>query len=178
MSPTPSAPGPPPGPRRPPASPPGHDRGVSPIVAVILIIAIIIVLVGVIGSSFLDFGGELSSTAPQAQLEVSVDASTDTVTIEHKGGDSLSTERTRVVITIGASDSEWSATGSGDLLTAGESATFDFSGSDEGPSSGPWSSYGAEDGGSNDQIDPGDDVEVRIVDTETGNVIFRWSGQA
>lgn len=152
---------------------PNADRGVSPIVGIVLILAITLLLVAVAGSGFTSFGERASDTAPKASLSVDVNTASDTVTLEHDGGDSLSTDTTRVVITIDGSESEWSETGSGDVLTAGDTATFDFSGDpDQGPSSGPWSSYGDDDDETDNQIDSGDSVVVEIIDTDTQRIIY------
>lgn len=151
-----------------------EDRAISPVVGVVLIVAITLLLVALTGSSLTNFGQDAANTAPQASLSVSVNAAADKITISHDSGDRLAAQRTRVVVTIDGSESSWSETSASDALSVGEDATFNFSASpDEGPDSGAWSSYGGDDGGTDNQIDPGDEIVVEIIDVDTQQIVYR-----
>lgn len=153
--------------------PPTDDRGVTPLVAIVLILAVTLILVSLVGSSLTSFGEDATDAAPQASLSVSLSTSADTVTINHDGGDDLLAQDTRVVITIDGSESSWDETATQDKLAVGDSATFDFSGTtDTGPSSGPWSAYGDDDGSSDDDIATGDEVVVEIIDVPSQRIIY------
>lgn len=152
---------------------PADDRGVTPLVAIVLIIAVTLILVSLVGSSLTSFGEDATDAAPQASLSVTLSVTADDVTLAHDGGDDLLAETTRVVITIDGSESSWSETGEQDKLVVGDTATFNFSGTtDTGPSSGPWSSYDADDGSSDDEINTGDEVVVELIDTTSQRIIF------
>lgn len=151
-----------------------ENRAVSPVVGVVLILAITLLLVALTGSSLTNFGQDAANTAPQASLSVSVNAAGDTITINHDSGDRLAAERTRVVINIDGSESSWSETSASDALSVGEDATFDFSADpDTGPTSGAWNSYGQADGGADNEIDPGDEIVVEIIDVDTQQIVYK-----
>ncbi|AHB65716.1 hypothetical protein HISP_06720 [Haloarcula hispanica N601] len=67
------------------------DSAVSPVVGVILMVAITVLLAATAATFFLDFGsGSLGQSAPQAAFTFDYDAgSPDSLTIEHRSGDSI-----------------------------------------------------------------------------------------
>jgi flagellin-like protein len=68
----------------------GEERAVSPVIGVILMVAITVILAAVIGTFVLGLGDEVSQSAPQATLGVEgASESTDTITLRHEGGDTL-----------------------------------------------------------------------------------------
>ena len=76
---------------------PDDERAVSPVIGVILMVAITVILAAVIGTFVLGLGENVES-APQASFDFSYDDSTSpgTVTIEHRGGDTLSANNVEV----------------------------------------------------------------------------------
>jgi len=113
------------------------DRAVSPVIGVILMVAITVILAAVIGTFVLGLGDQLQATSPQASFGFdtsSTDDATgpDTVTITHESGDSI--EASNLVISASAAISTtsgddndntepWSEVGSGDPVSAGDTAT-------------------------------------------------------
>jgi len=75
-----------------------EDRGVSPVIGVILMVAITVILAAVIGAFVLGLGDQASSSAPQAQFGFSydTDGDTSTVTIDHSGGQDVSTDEIEI----------------------------------------------------------------------------------
>jgi len=67
------------------------DSAVSPVVGVILMVAITVLLAATAATFFLDFGsGSLGQNTPQAAFTFDYDAgSPDSLTIEHRSGDSI-----------------------------------------------------------------------------------------
>jgi flagellin-like protein len=67
------------------------DSAVSPVVGVILMVAITVLLAATAATFFLDFGsGSLGQNTPQAAFTFDYEAgSPDTLTIEHRSGDSI-----------------------------------------------------------------------------------------
>lgn len=91
-----------------------EDRAVSPVIGVILMVAITVILAAVIGAFVLGLGDDLgSSTSPQVQLSYEYDG-TDTVTVNHNGGDTI--EDFEIKGTDGTSTTE--------SLSPGESMTI------------------------------------------------------
>lgn len=76
----------------------GNDRAVSPVIGVILMVAVTVVLAAVIGTFVLDLGGLAATRPPSAAVTVTADATTNSLTIAHRGGDRLDASRTRVVL--------------------------------------------------------------------------------
>ena len=66
-----------------------EDRAVSPVIGVILMVAITVILAAVIGAVVLGLGGETQETP---QVSLSFDQDDDTVTVAHRGGDSVDEE--------------------------------------------------------------------------------------
>ena len=63
-----------------------EDRAVSPVIGVILMVAITVILAAVIGAFVLGLGGETQETP---QVSLSFDQDGETVTVAHRGGDSV-----------------------------------------------------------------------------------------
>ncbi|MUW14454.1 type IV pilin [Halorubrum sp. CBA1125] len=127
------------------------DRAVSPVIGVILMVAITVILAAVIGTFVLGLGDSLGTSQPTAQLSVSLDETADTVTIEHRGGDSIESDSLRVVVTAPADDYETSGT-IGDRLSVGDSVT---SASQTG----------------NDTVGAGEDVRVRVIHQPSESIL-------
>jgi len=90
------------------------ERAVSPVIGVILMVAITVILAAVIGAFVLDLGSGQEST-PQATLEATSDSS-DSITITHEGGDTLTADEFRVTINGATSVEDWpDSSGDGDL---------------------------------------------------------------
>ena len=107
-----------------------EDDAVSPVIGVILMVAITVILAAVIGSFVLNLGGSLNDTAPQASFGFEYDDSgTDAlVNITHQSGDTIESARLNVTSSSGSSlteDAGWSGT-----VAAGDTATYNKSGSD------------------------------------------------
>lgn len=75
------------------------DRGVSPVIGVILMVAITVILAAVIGTFVLGLGDSIGDNQPTAQLSVDLDQDAGNLTIEHDGGDSISSETLTVIVT-------------------------------------------------------------------------------
>lgn len=82
------------------------DRAVSPVIGVILMVAITVILAAVIGTFVLGLGDSLGDNQPTAQLNVDIDESANTTTIEHSGGDSIESDSLRVIISNASDSSE------------------------------------------------------------------------
>jgi len=76
------------------------DGAVSPVVGVILMVAITVLLAATAATFFLDFGsGNLGENAPQAAFSFDYDAgSPDSLTIEHRSGDSIRAESLYITV--------------------------------------------------------------------------------
>ena len=73
-------------------------RAVSPVIGVILMVAITVILAAVIAAFVFGYGAPEAS--PQASLNiVKADATTEKVTLEHRGGDSIVFSETVVIVT-------------------------------------------------------------------------------
>ena len=114
------------------------DRGVSPVIGVILMVAITVILAAVIGTFVLGLGDSIGDNQPTAQLSVDLDQDAGDLTIEHDGGDSISSETLTVIVTAGDQpekdendvfDSGFSV---GDAETAEDVISTSNSGIDEG----------------------------------------------
>mgnify|MGYP000509375061 CR=1 FL=1 len=73
------------------------SRAVSPVIGVILMVAITVILAAVIGTFVLGLGDSVES-APQASFNFDYDdtASTEEVTIRHRGGDNIDASKLEV----------------------------------------------------------------------------------
>jgi len=76
------------------------DRAVSPVIGVILMVAITVILAAVIGTFVLGLGDSLGDSQPTAQLDAEIDYSSENVTIEHNGGDSIESGELSVIVDI------------------------------------------------------------------------------
>jgi flagellin-like protein len=144
------------------------DRAVSPVIGVVLMVAITVILASVIGTFVLDMGRNAAQTAPQASLSVSVDASTDNVTIEHDGGDAVDAENTRVIIEhANGSSITFDPARSSATLTVGDAVEASVDGQAMG---GVWSSMTT--AGDGYGIESGQRIEVTIIDDQSHRQIF------
>jgi len=114
------------------------EKAVSPVIGVILMVAITVILAAVIGTFVLGLGDQVQSTTPQASFGFEASGDKTTVTVTHETGDSIDAADLSVSATdamVGTGDSNdnsepWSSVGSGDPVSAGDSATVEYDGSD------------------------------------------------
>ncbi|RLM33516.1 type IV pilin [Haloarcula sp. Atlit-120R] len=109
------------------------DSAVSPVVGVILMVAVTVLLAATAATFFLDFGsGNIGQSAPQAAFSFDYDAgSPDTLTIEHRSGDSIRAGNLYITVS-GASGANGQhdfsslsgALSAGSEITAGSRVTF------------------------------------------------------
>ena len=109
------------------------DSAVSPVVGVILMVAITVLLAATAATFFLDFGsGGLDEGAPKAAFTFEYSAgSPDSLTIEHRSGDSIQAENLYITVS-GASTANGQhdftslggAPAAGSEITAGSRVTF------------------------------------------------------
>jgi flagellin-like protein len=158
------------------------DRAVSPVIGVILMVAITVILATVIGAIVLDFGNNAGETAPSASLSVDASTSSDTVTIEHTGGDSLDSEQTRVIVEVNDTSVTLDETNSANATTlaVGTDAIIDFntkSGTGEGinwdSSTSPEEFNYYEAPAGIGALSAGDTVTITIIDTDTQRQIYK-----
>ena len=109
-------------------------------------VAITVILAAVIGTFVLGLGDQVQTTAPNAQMTSSFDASTQELTIVHEGGDGTSYDKVGInvdgTVFHHVDSTEWSGvpvdevgewfTESGDI-TAGNDATLVFAGGTHTP---------------------------------------------
>lgn len=139
-------------------------------------VAITVILAAVIGTFVLDIGQDAQNDSPQASLNVEINPASDTIDIEHMGGDELVNDRTKVLVEVPGGQTTFDATtGTGDnKLSVGETANITLnSGSPDnldfdGDNTADQSISGPADG-----FDPGDSVTVTLIDTGTGRYIFQ-----
>ena len=106
-----------------------EERAVSPVIGVILMVAITVILAAVIGAFVLGIGGETDST-PQASLSFTLDDGSDTVDVEHRGGDILDLGDITVIVDGEAQDATFEPA---DDLRSGEETTIsDFDDTPDG----------------------------------------------
>ena len=106
-----------------------REDAVSPVIGVILMVAITVILAAVIGAFV--FGMDTPEVTPVANIVItSADVSANTITVEHRGGDSLLMEDVKIVtkgggLTTGQSISPAGAVDS--VFSPGDSETVDCS---------------------------------------------------
>ena len=135
---------------------PDDERGVSPVIGVILMVAITVILAAVIGTFVLGLGENVES-APQASFDFSYNetANNGTVTIEHRGGDTIDGSNVEVRLDGAAPDSQLI----GNSLAAGGQVQVNGTDFDDDG-----------DGG----IDPGDNIAIVTTGSDRQNVIARF----
>jgi len=75
-----------------------EESAVSPVIGVILMVAITVILAAVIGAFV--FGMGTPEKTPAANVEITAaNAATDTITLEHRGGDDLAVDDIKVIVT-------------------------------------------------------------------------------
>ncbi|OYR56718.1 type IV pilin [Halorubrum halodurans] len=109
------------------------DRAVSPVIGVILMVAITVILAAVIGTFVLGLGDSLGDSQPTAQLDFSVNESSNTgeITIEHGGGEELQLSEFNIQVrdadgNVVDETQTLSSVASGETLAVGESSTIEF----------------------------------------------------
>jgi len=101
---------------------PDDERAVSPVIGVILMVAITVILAAVIGTFVLGLGENVES-APQASLDFQYDSSSNNVTMEHRGGDTLDPNNVEIRLNGTSPSSDILS----DNFQAGESVTINGS---------------------------------------------------
>lgn len=154
-----------------------QDRGVSPVIGIILMVAITVILAALVGAFVLDIGQQAENDSPQASFSVVANPATDTISLEHLGGDQLRHDETRVVVESGGiTEFSAAATGSQVLLTVGNTAVITLN--DSSDDTLDFDGDGILDGTVNESaepLDPDDRVTVTLIDTVTERVIFERS---
>ena len=125
------------------------DRAVSPVIGVILMVAITVILAAVIGTFVLGLGDSLGDSQPTAQL--SADATSGDLTIEHGGGDTIPANELRIQVTSDEGDA-----------TATEEFDGRFSVGDEATAT-----YNT---GGGSEVET--DVRIRIIHVPSESIIF------
>ena len=108
-----------------------ENRAVSPVIGVILMVAITVILAAVIGTFVLGLGDSLGDNQPSAQL--SVDASSSELAINHNGGDRIPAGDLEIRLTNASTGTDISITDTDqfeDALSVGGSATASVSAGD------------------------------------------------
>ena len=100
-----------------------EERAVSPVIGVILMVAITVILAAVVGSFVLGLAGDVSESAPTAQISFEYDS--PEVTLIHDGGSSFSSDNVRLTGS-GGTDNNLEDWGNGQV-SAGDSVTVDIS---------------------------------------------------
>ncbi len=156
------------------------DRAVSPVIGVILMVAITVILAAVIGTFVLDLGQDVGDSAPQASISVSASASANTITLNHRGGDALHSESTRVIVEAGSGTTTFEpmASSNDQTLTVGNEATITAANSGTNDTVN-WDGTGVVSGSSYEkdvdgatEFSSGSTVSVTLVDTTSQKVIF------
>ena len=131
------------------------DRGVSPVIGVILMVAITVILAAVIGTFVLGLGDSVGDNQPTAQLSVDLDQTEgeESLTIEHNGGDSISSEALRVVVTGPDEQRAEADDVFEDRFSVGDSETGEFD-------------------GSNGEISEGEDVRIRVIHQPSESILL------
>jgi len=141
------------------------DRAVSPVIGVILMVAITVILAAVIGTFVLDLGQSAGNSAPSASLTVSTDAASDFVNVSHKGGDTLNSGNTKVIISNGSATAEFTPNGD-EAFSVGENIGF---ATNESSTSNSWA---LSDATNKVEFSSGNQVDVQVIDTDSQRVIF------
>lgn len=157
------------------------NQAVSPVIGVILMVAITVILAAVIGTFVLGLGDSVSSQAPQASLGLSATAgagNTGTVSLEHKGGDAIHSESTRIIISSASGEMVIISDTGDDTFTVGdevliETGTTATNDPITAASSG-WTDSGVlvVDSNSVNGLSSGETVTVKLIDTESQKVIY------
>lgn len=157
------------------------SRAVSPVIGVILMVAITVILAAVIGVFALGLGEQVGQSTPQASLGMSVSASSDTITLEHDGGDTIEAANTRLVVEVGSDTYEIPAGSSGTvILQTGGKAVIANNVTASAIIGVDWNNDGSFDstGSTSLAIESGDKVTVTVVDTSSGRVVAELSTRA
>lgn len=147
------------------------DRAVTPVLGIILLLAITVIAVSVVGTGVLASAQDAGETAPQASLTLDAHAATDSIELRHGGGDPLDSADIRLYVDAGGQDYTFEPTAERDSLRVGQAATIDAeSGTVEG--------WGYASGPLNQGLEPGDRVVVRVIDTESQEIVATLTATA
>ncbi|QGA81551.1 type IV pilin [Halomicrobium sp. LC1Hm] len=78
------------------------DRATSPVVGVALLLALTVLAATAVGTAAVAL--DTPTPAPTASFSLTADAATDTLVLTHRGGDTVSVERLRLVVTVGGDE--------------------------------------------------------------------------
>ncbi|WP_372479658.1 type IV pilin [Halomicrobium sp. HM KBTZ05] len=78
------------------------DRATSPVVGVALLLALTVLAATAVGTAAVAL--DAPTPAPTASFSLTADAATDTLVLTHRGGDTVSVERLRLVVTVGGDE--------------------------------------------------------------------------
>jgi len=132
-----------------------NDKAVSPVIGVVLMVAITVILAAAIGSSV--FGQGTAKSAPQANIDIKAINATDngTIKFEHLGGDPIHFETdnstTKVMVSVNGRNSI--------ELPATDLDTFDVG------------DIKVKTLYTNCSVNPGDSLNVKIIDVQTKQLI-------
>lgn len=109
------------------------DSAVSPVIGVILMVVITVILAAVIGLFVLSLGGSLQQNAPQANFGFVYEQSPAEVTITYEDGDAIQASRLNATASKDgfdyASSDTFDSKFSGEGVSTGDSATYEYAGS-------------------------------------------------
>ncbi len=177
------------------------DRGVSPVVGVAMMIVIVVALVAVVGGGFLGMGGMLEDPGPYSGVETDAEITSsgsascsgdDVVTITHLSGDPVPTENLELIIRIRGGEHEATITnlptgGStiDDGNLEGDTDVIDESSGCVGGAlleeewvTGSALEFRVNHGESTTDLQPGDEIEIVAVDTESETIVMSESLEA
>ena len=109
-----------------------EDRAVSPVIGVILMVAITVILAAVIGSFVLGLAGDVSETAPTAQISFEYDSGDENVTLIHEGGSSFESSAVRLAGADNPEDVRDSGDWDGTVRAGDATDGIDLEDADEG----------------------------------------------
>ena len=160
------------------------DRAVSPVIGVILMVAITVILATVIGAVVLDFGNSAGDSAPSASLSVDADTADDQINIEHTGGDTLDSSQTRTIVEVGGSSETFPTESTNQTtLSVGSTAVIELQSDGGGSPPALTENFDFDGDGTVDvdpnngddigALNPGDQITITIIDTESQRQIYK-----
>lgn len=151
-------------------------KAASTLVGSFFMVALTLVLIITTGVVILDTDIAALKPAPGTVLSVDTDTDANNLTIEHKRGEALDSAHTRIVVDGNGSETTFEPTSVSTTLTAGEQATIDLD-DVNGNNRIDWttdrSGWEYNQSGGFDGFEGGEEITVRIYDTESQKVVFR-----
>jgi len=134
-----------------------NSSAVSDVLGEILMTTIAVVLLSSIAVSIFSYGGP--ADVPHTQVKGWMDAPTDTIYLDHCGGEFIDTESLEIVVNINGSQHNYSS--SQIYTNLGNRSIWELGDEIEINTSGEW----------NIDINEGDDINVYLIDTPSKEVI-------